>query len=465
VQPTSPQGGRPGRGGRVGLRRLLKGGLKGIPKGAILLSVIALLNVLLGFVREGVTAYYFGTSAELDAFLVATTLPRLITTHAVQITVSIILPLYVAHLEAGRREDATLLLQRWWRFLFKVMTGFCVVVGLLSTVVVRLIGPGLTDGQLDAASEWLRWLLPFVWATTLSGCFKVVLDQNRRFFAPAMSAAFVSVAIIGSAALFHDRMGVASMIPGFILGALVGFTWQWGQSRAYEPKLMTWREIPDHIKLPLAGGGIMVLNSLAQEANLIIDRAFASQLPEGSIAALNYAKAFTTVPQTVIGAALATALFPVLAEKVARGAWKAAFRTTFTWTLIVLAFCAIPVSAIVIWRHDLIRIVFQRGAFGGEATAMTSTVVSTLTFMVLVMAANALVMRLLLAQQQLRLIMTTTILTVVLKIALNFALIDRYGLTGVSVAIVASQGIAVMVRYLGAWRYAPADRPPAPPDA
>ena len=97
MQPTSPHGGRPGRGGRVGLRKLLKGGLKGgIPKGAILLSVIALLNVLLGFAREGVTAYYFGTSAELDAFLVASTLPRLITTHAVQITVSIILPLYVA---------------------------------------------------------------------------------------------------------------------------------------------------------------------------------------------------------------------------------------------------------------------------------------------------------------------------------------------------------------------------------
>ena len=287
-----------------------------------------------------------------------------------------------------------MLLQRWWRFLFKVMTGFCLVVGLLSTVVVRLIGPGLTETQLDAAGEWLRWLLPFVWATTLSGCFKVVLDQNRRFFAPAMSAAFVSVAIIGSAALFHDQMGVASMIPGFILGAIIGFTWQWGQSRAYEPKLMTFRQLPDHIKLPLAGGGIMVLNSLAQEANLIIDRAFASQLPEGSIAALNYAKAFTTVPQTVVGAALATALFPVLAEKVARGAWRDAFRTTFTWTMIVLAFCAIPVAAIVFWRHDLIRLVFQRGAFGRDATLMTSTVVYVLIFMVLVMAANALVMRL-----------------------------------------------------------------------
>ncbi len=444
-----------GRGRRPGLRKLLAGG---IPRGAIMLSVIAILNVVLGFAREGVTAYYFGTSAEVDAFLVASTLPRLITTHAVQITVSIILPLYVAHLEAGRREDATMLLQRWWVFLFKVMTGFCLVVGLFSTLVVRLIGPGLTEAQLDAASGWQRWLLPFVWATTLSGCFKVVLDQNRRFFVPAVSAAFVSLGVMGSAALLHDQWNVASMIPGFVLGGLLGFTWQWAQSRAYEPKMMTWRQIPDHIKLPLAGGGIMVLNSLAQEANLIIDRAFASQLPEGSIAALNYAKAFTTVPQTIIGAALATALFPLLAENIARGAWKQAFRTTFNWTLITLVFCAVPVAAIVLWRHGLIKMVFERGAFGHQATVMTASVVYVLTFMVFVMAANALVMRLLLAQQQLRLIMTTTVLTVLLKIGLNIVLIGRYGLMGVTVAIVASQGLVVVLRYLGAWRYSPETR-------
>ena len=418
-----------------------------------MLSVIAVLNVLLGFVRESITAYYFGTSADLDAFLVASTLPRLIPLHAVQITVSVVLPLYVGYLEMGKREEATALLQRWWRFLSKAMIVFCLVVGIIAPLVVRGIGPGMTSEQHHQAAGWLRWLLPAVLTMTLSGCFKVVLDQNRRFFMPAMSGAFLSVAIIASAVVGHDSMGVASMIPGFVVGSAAGFLFQWKQSNEYEPRLMSWKDLPAHVKLPLAGGGIMVLNSLAQEANLIIDRAFASQLPEGSIAALNYAKTFTSVPQTIVGAAVATALFPVLSEKIARDQWREAFRTTLGWTIVVMLLGLIPVAAITIWRHELIALVFQRGAFGREATEMTASVVYVLTFMLLIWCGNQLVMRLLLAQSQHRAILISTIMVVVLKIILNMILTPTLGLMGVALATVVSVGLSTMFKYVAAAMY------------
>ena len=50
--------------------------------------------------------------------------------------------------------------------------------------------------------------------------------------------------------------------------------------------------------------------------------------PDGSIAALNYANALVLVPQTLLPAALATALFPQLAEMVARGNWRGAVCST-----------------------------------------------------------------------------------------------------------------------------------------
>ena len=440
------------------MRKLLKGGLRGIPRGTIMLSVISLVNVVLGFGREGITAYYFGTSSSLDAFLIAATLPKLIVTHATNITVSIILPLYVAHLEAGRRADATALLQRWFRFLAKVMTGFCLVVGLFGSVIVGLIGPGLGDAERAQAANWLRWLLPYVWIITMSGCFEVVLNQNRRFFMPAMAGGFLSIGIIVSCILFHDRMGVTALIPGYLAGAIAAFGFQWKQNQAYEPKLMTFAELPRHIKLPLLGGGIMVLNSFAQQANLIIDRAFASQLPDGGIAALNYANAVTAVPQNLISAAIATALFPVLAETIARGAWRQAFRTTLRWAAAAIVVVALPVAVLAIWSQEIVALLFERGAFTRQATEMTATAVFVLAFMLLVQAANALVLRLLLAQQQLRLILFTTILAVGLKILFNIILVADYGLAGVAFSMVASAGLVCIVRYIGAGAFSPATR-------
>jgi len=418
-----------------------------------MLSIISLVNVVLGFAREGVTAYYFGTSGSLDAFLIASTLPRLIVTHATNITVSIILPLYIAHLEAGRRADATALLQRWFRFLAKLMTAFCLVVGLFGSVIVGLIGPGLGDAERAQAASWLRWLLPYVWIITMSGCFEVVLNQNRRFFMPAMAGGFLSIGIILCCIFFHDRMGVSAMIPGYLVGAIAAFGFQWKQNHEYEPKLMTFAELPRHIKLPLLGGGVMVLNSLAQQANLIIDRAFASQLPDGSIAALNYANAVTAVPQNIVTAAIATALFPVLAETVARGAWRTAFRTTLRWAGAAMVVVSLPVAVLATWSEEIVALLFERGAFTHRATEMTATAVFVLSFMLLVQGANAIVLRLLLAQQQLRLILLTTITAVGLKIFFNFLLVADYGLAGVAFSMVASAGIVCVVRYIGAGRY------------
>jgi putative peptidoglycan lipid II flippase len=426
-----------------------------IPRGALMLSFIAAVNVVLGFAREGVIAYYFGTSGELDTFLVAYTLPRMIVIQAAQITVSIILPLYVAHLEAGRREDATALVRRWFVFLTKAMTIFCLATALLAPVLTSLIAPGLSDAQKAQASTWLRWLLPYVWVITMAGCFKVVLDQNRRFFMPAMSGAFVSIAVMAGCFLGAKSMGVSAMIPGFLIGGVVAFLFQWKQSNTYEPTMMRFRDMPRSVQLPLLSGGIMVLNSFAQQANLIIDRVFASSLPEGSIAALNYANAILMVPQTIVSAALATALFPVLSEMIARDRWRDAFRTTLRWTTVVLVLSMIPVGALIVWRQQLIAMIFQRGHFGHEATEMTATAITVLSFTLLTLSANALIMRLLLAQQQLRLIFTTTILALVAKVIANVVLVPGYGLQGVAAASVIALAVATVFRYIGGAWYSP----------
>jgi putative peptidoglycan lipid II flippase len=434
---------------RAGLVARIK---RRIPRGVVMLSFIAVVNVVLGFFREGVIAYYFGTSAELDTFLVAYTLPRMIVMQSAQITVSIILPLYVAHLEAGRRDAASALLRRWFLFLVKVMTGFCLAVALAAPILTSLIAPGLNAAQHAEAAGWLRLLLPYVWVITLAGCFKVVLDQNRRFFMPAMSGAFVSISVVIGCALGASTFGVSAMVPGYTVGGVVAFLFQWKQSRAYEPKLMSFKDMPVHVQLPLMSGGIMVLNSFAHQANLIVDRAFASSLPEGSIAALNYANSILMVPQSIVTAALATALFPVLSEMIARGDWRGAFRTTLRWTFVALGIAMIPVGALCIWRTDLVSMVFQRGKFGGEATSMTATVLMVLSFTLLVQSANALVMRLLLAQQQLRLILTTTLMAIVFKVGTNLIMVPLYGLRGVASATVVATGMATMVRYFGgAW--------------
>ena len=63
--------------------------LRKLPQGSMILIVVACIGVLLAYGREAVIAYYFGVTAELDAFLVALSLPQLIATQAGMATVYI----------------------------------------------------------------------------------------------------------------------------------------------------------------------------------------------------------------------------------------------------------------------------------------------------------------------------------------------------------------------------------------
>lgn len=68
---------------------------------------MSLLNVLLGFVREATIAYLFGAPAQLNTFLVAMALPQLMAVNVAQISVAVVLPLYVGYRQAGKYKKST----------------------------------------------------------------------------------------------------------------------------------------------------------------------------------------------------------------------------------------------------------------------------------------------------------------------------------------------------------------------
>ena len=173
-----------------------KGLLGKIPRGATGLGAIAAVNALAGFAREATLAYYFGASEEIDTFLVAFTIPRMLVEQAAQTVVFVILPLYVTARENGRHDEATLLLHKWFWFLAKAVGVACIVLVFFAYPIVSLVGQGLSPAAKVSAAWWLAQLAPYVWLSILASSFKVVLDANRHFVVPASARIIVTIAVI-----------------------------------------------------------------------------------------------------------------------------------------------------------------------------------------------------------------------------------------------------------------------------
>ena len=407
------------------------------------------VTVVGGYAREATFAYFFGTSGELDAFLVALTLPQLLMLLVGKITVMVVLPIYVAHREHQRLAEASEVVRRWFWFSAVVVGVVCLGLFALAPQMVSWLAPGLPADKVVNAARWLRWLLPFLWVTGVASSFRVVLDTHRRFAAPAAASAVISFSVVAACFLLGKRFGVSAAVPGFLVGAVLVYATQWLRSRQLEPAVPGFRRLAGPVELPFAGASVMMISLVAAQFHFIIDRGFASTMAEGSIAALNYAKAVNQIPMTVASHALATALFPILATMTARGEWDVALRTLRRWMLIVAGVGIAPTLALIVLREPVISLLFERGQFGPEAVAVTASVLSVLPLTIVTASLSPLVERLLLAQQRIALLAGLSIVAIGLKVGLNVVFVSGLGmgLVGLAAATVLTSAVMVAVRY------------------
>jgi putative peptidoglycan lipid II flippase len=99
-------------------------------------------------------------------------------------------------------------------------------------------------------------------------------------------------------------------------------------------------------------------------------------LPEGAIAALNFSNRVWTIPITLLAGPIATATFPAFSSMAVDGSALHAMDDKVRRTVAFLAYIVIPSSVgIVVLATPITRLLFQRGAFDANATAITASCV------------------------------------------------------------------------------------------
>lgn len=416
-------------------------------KGALLLLVFTVFLAALGFVREAVFAYFFGTSAELDAFLIALTLPKLLAMQVTTVSVSVLLPVYVGRLELDDPAGATTLVRAWMVALGGILVGACLVLGIFPRSAVSLLAPGLSADQKAMAAYWIRQLLPYLLMLGLAGALKVVLDSHKKYSYPAGGRVIVAMSTIAVCLFGANKYGVGALPFGFVAGAAGSFGLQWWQARKVTPKLGSIRvRFEELLNLPWAALGWVFLQTVTGQLFTVFDRGFASLLPAGNISAINYANAAMAAPLSMSTAVLATVLFPVMAAMAARQEWRRAFSMTMKWVGIIVLGGGVGAVGLTIFRVEFIDLLFGRGAFDEEAIAVTSSIVGVLSFTLLTAGCSPLLNRLLLSFRLFRTVAVLAIGITALKLLLNYLLIGSYGVVGLAIASVVAGSVGVLIR-------------------
>lgn len=431
-----------------------KGVYQKIGIATLIMMASIFLSRVMGYVREMVIAAVAGADASVDAYRVAFVLPEILNHILASGFLSVtFIPIFATYLADDDEAGA-------WRIFSIILTTFGTLMAALITIgmvftpqIVPLLAMGRNDPEfLKMAAHMTRIVLPAQFCFFAGGILMAVQFAKERFLVPALAPLLYNLGIICGGLFLGPRIGVQGFAWGALAGAVIGnFVVQifgaLGTGLRFRLRFdMRHKDLRRYIllTLPLMLGLTMIFSME------IFSKFFGSYLPEGGIAWLDYAKIIMMMLVAFFGQAVGVASYPFLARLAAERRWNEMNRM-FNTLLRHLATLVIPASVLMmVLRHEIVRVLFERKAFHAEDTRMTALALGGLLVGAVAISAQTVVNRGFYAMQNTLLPAIYGTIAVIVSLPIYWIGLKTYGLLGVALAISISAIIQVAVLFM-AW--------------
>jgi len=345
----------------------------GMLKSSGAMGIATMLSRLLGMVREMVYAGFMGDTAVASAFKIAFQIPNLFRRLLGEgaLTAAFI-PIFKEK-EALEGETAM------WFTANSVLSGLLIASGAIVAVV--LLGLSLVLQLVEiSADTWLmlsllRIMFPYMLLVCVTATLIGMANARGYFFIPAMSATTLNIVVITSVLVVAPFVGktlneqiyalaYAILVAGVAQSSLVlpllrkqGFRFQWVSPFGNEiVKKVIQKMIPG------------TLGVAAFQINVLLISCFAFFVADYVVASFDYAVRLMELPQGVFGISLATWMLPTLSGLASKKQYPE-FRKTLLNGLGYLAFFNVLAAVLLtVLAEPIVRLLFERGAFGEVAT-------------------------------------------------------------------------------------------------
>jgi putative peptidoglycan lipid II flippase len=426
-----------------------------LARAAGIVGAATLLSRLLGFVRDVVIASRFGTGMRADAFFVAFRLPNTLRELLGEGALSAaFVPMFTARLASHGRDAARALAGRVLGT-FLVALGLAVVAGILAApVLIRIQAPGFaaTPAKLALTIALAQWMFPYLLCVGTAALVMGVLNALDHFVTPALAPSVLNLGLIGATLILAPRLTepAFALAAGVLLGGMAQLAIQLPPLRRLGPPgpvRIAFRdpEVRRIARLMVPGA----IGLAITQVNQLLGTLLASFLGEGGVASLYYAFRLVQFPIGVVGVALGTAALPPLARAVAAGR-AAEARATLVRALRLALFLTVPaLVGLLVFAQPIIRLLFERGAFGADATTATAGVLRWYALGLGCYVANRLVVPAYHAHQDTRTPVRYGALAVACNLAASLALIGPLGVGGIAAGTALGSGVNSLLLFRG----------------
>lgn len=349
-----------------------------IAKNTTLMGAGTLASRVLGFVRDVLIANFFGTSAGLEAFLVAFKIPNLFRSiFAEGFSDSVATPMLSSY-----RHDKKKILGTG-RDLICVLSFFLLLFTFIGVIFSRyfviLIAPGFIPeaAKFNLAVSFTRITFFYLFLIGLASNFVAMLYAYKRFFIPAIYPVFLNLSFVVGILLFSQRFGVEVLVYAVLVGGFLQllFSFLAISKRGFRLQF--------NLKAALANSQVIkmfklflgrLFSSIIYDLSVIVDTVFSSLtfiVGQGALASIYYANRLIQFPFAIIILSLSRVVMVDLSfYRKDKDLHK--FKELIVFSFQNVIFFILPAVALFIFiPGPLIEVIFSRGQFGRHSLELT----------------------------------------------------------------------------------------------
>ncbi len=405
-----------------------------------------------GLAREIVAASFFGTGGPASAFTLAFQIPNLVSNLFANAALSAaFVPVFTDLLEQGRKREAFRLASTLFWIILIVLGAVTAFFILAAGLIMPLfMGPAF-NGPLEALTVGLSQVLfPVVLILGLNGLLVGILQSYEHFTIPAISPAVWNIVIIVLLVVlrprfpggYHDGNQLYAYAIAILVATCVMLLMAFGALGRIDFRLqlsIDWHDPRIRqvltLMLPVTIGlGIVNLDQL-------INSVFGTLVNDEAPRAIDNAFRIYMLPQGLFSVAVATVLFPTLSRMASRRD-VASMRRTIGVGMRQINLLLIPASAfIIVLTTPIVRLVFERGAFGHRSTELVSIALFWFAFSLPFGGVNLLLTRVFFAVQRPWIPTRLAALNIVVDIVVSVGLYKPLGIAGLIIGTVAANAV------------------------
>ena len=413
-----------------------------ILKSAWLIAVVIVISKLVGFARDVIIANFYGAGLVSDSYFYAYQIPALALIllggvggpfHSAVVSV-------FSKLIPDTNTKATEQLKKLFSTFLTASLLVFLILGILifafADVIMKIIISSGSPELVSLATQHLRIMSPVFVIGGIVGIYYGILVSYKKFIIPNISPILLSLVIIIIISLTKNDANGTMLAVATTVGAVCQFLFQLPKIRQlgfkYKPnfEFLNNPEFKNILELLFPA----ILSSTVGQIYIYVDMFFASSLQEGAWTSIGYANRIFQFPVGILVTAFLVPLFPLFSRLVAQKDYEG-IKHYFNKGVGLLNFASFPILiAIILLGYDGVKFVFERGAFGSDATYMVAVALLFLSVSLLPYVFRDSITRVYYAFNDSKTPFYVAFSSIILKFILNLFMVPALGIGGITLS-------------------------------